>query len=81
MPSLFAFEFLIGLLAAHALAQAPMRLCTSEACDNCPNALTTTGTGYPQCVIYDRDTVLGVDASEYPEELNGVRTIYYDIGQ
>jgi hypothetical protein len=80
MLSLRTADILIGLLAARAVAQAPVSLCTGEACDNCPNALTTAGTGYPQCVIYDRDTVLGAKESEYEPELNGGRMIYYDIG-
>jgi hypothetical protein len=82
MPSLLAVEVLIGLLAIGATAQnAPMSLCTSEACDYCPNSITTAGTGYPACVIYDRDTVLGGKEADYPPEVSGSRMIYYDIGR
>jgi hypothetical protein len=42
--------------------------------------LTTTGTGFPTCVIYDRDTVLGGKEAEYPPKLGDSRMIYYDIG-
>lgn len=57
-----------------------MGLCNTNQCDYCPNSLTTAGTGYPACVIYDRDTVLGGKAADYPDEINGSRMIYYDIG-
>ena len=81
MPSLLVIEILIGLLAVGATAQgAPVKLCNSQACDYCPNSLTTTGTGYPSCVIYDRDTVLGGKEADYPPEVGGSRLIYYDIG-
>jgi len=71
---------LLGLLAMRASAQeAPVKLCNSEACDYCPSSLTTTGTGFPSCVIYDRDTVLGGKVADYPPVLGDSRMIYYDI--
>jgi hypothetical protein len=79
---MFSIQVVMSLLAIGAIAQdAPINLCTSEACDWCPNSLTTTGTGYPACVIYDRDTVLGGKEAEYPPKLGDSRMIYYDIGR
>lgn len=33
--------------------------CKAEGCDDCPSALTSSGPGYPECVIYDSNTVFG----------------------
>jgi len=53
MFSSFSIEVLMGLLAVGAIAQeSPVKLCNSEDCDYCPSSITTTGTGYPSCVIY-----------------------------
>ena len=40
--------------AVHA-SEKPISFCTKGGCeeDNCPVALATAGTGYPNCVIYD----------------------------
>jgi len=82
MPFLLKPQVLIALLAIGAIAQeSPVKLCTSEACDKCPNSLITTGTGFPSCVIYDRDTALGGKfySDMYEPEIGGSRNIYFDI--
>jgi hypothetical protein len=81
MPSIFTTEVvLMGLLAIGAAAQeSPVKLCNGEACDYCPSSLTTTGTGYPSCVIYDRDTVLGGKVGDFDPVKGESRMIYYDI--
>lgn len=58
---------LIGALAAtlgalpHVLADDKhIGFCTDGACtEDCPADLSTPGTGYPSCVIYDSETVFG----------------------
>jgi hypothetical protein len=80
MHCLLALQLWFGLGLVAAQDQSPMSLCTDESCGNCPNALTTDGTGYPECVIYERDTVLGGKEDEYPPVKGNSRTIYYDIG-
>jgi hypothetical protein len=69
---------LVAILATAAQAQV-MGICTGEECDYCPNSLTTAGTGFPECVIYDRDTVLGGKEGDYEGEVSGSRDLYYDI--
>ena len=72
----------LGFLTIGSLAQAPMGLCTGSDCGYCPNSVTTAGTGYPACVVYDRDTVLGGSAGEYEQTENSARKqIYFDIGK
>ncbi|PIA92334.1 hypothetical protein CB0940_09143 [Cercospora beticola] len=72
---------LLALLPIGALGQAPMRLCTDETCENCPNSVTTAGTGYPACVVYDRDTVLGSTAGDYEQVEDSRRNIIFDIAE
>jgi hypothetical protein len=56
-----------------------VRLCTGGSCKSCPSSLTTTGTGFPKCVVYNRETVLGGSAKQFAPERNGKRKIYFDI--
>jgi hypothetical protein len=80
MPSSFTTQALMGLWAIGAIAQeSPVKMCNSENCDYCPSSITTAGTGYPACVIYDRDTVLGGKAGDFDPVVGGTRMIYYDI--
>lgn len=80
MSSLRISSVLVGLLSLSAQAQdSPVRLCNSDACDYCPTSITTTGTGYPACVIYDRDTVLGGKEADYPPVKGDSREIFFDI--
>jgi hypothetical protein len=80
MFSILALQLWFGLGLVATQDQSPISLCTDEAWGNCPNALTTDGTGYPACVVYETDTVLGGKESEYPPMKGNSRTIYYDIG-
>jgi hypothetical protein len=80
MLSILALQLWFGLALVTAQDQSPMSLCTDDTCDNCPNALTTDGTGYPACVVYETATVLGGSESEYPNKTGNSRTIFYDIG-
>ncbi|KAH8898666.1 hypothetical protein GQ53DRAFT_358246 [Thozetella sp. PMI_491] len=36
-----------------------MSWCKDEKCGDCPSGITSAGTGYPQCVVYDTETVFG----------------------
>lgn len=33
--------------------------CPDEDCEDCPTSLATVGTGHPDCVVYDTETVFG----------------------
>lgn len=80
MPSLFSVEAIMALLAVGAIAQdSPVKLCNAETCDYCPSSITTTGTGYPSCVIYDRETVLGGKSGDYSPQTGDHREIFFDI--
>jgi hypothetical protein len=80
MLSSLILQLWFGMGLVTAQDKSPMSLCTDKSCKDCPNALTTDGTGYPKCVIYDRDTVLGGKEDEYPPIEGNSRTIYYEIG-
>lgn len=73
-------SILTGLLAAGALADDQVGLCTGNDCGYCPNKLTTTGKGYPTCVVYDRDTTLGGHKDDY-ELHSDTRYVWFDIGK
>jgi hypothetical protein len=80
MPSIYTTQFLMGLMAIGTVAQeSPIKLCNGKSCKYCPSSLTTTGTGYPSCVVYDRDTVLGGKVGDYAPIEGESRMIYYDI--
>jgi hypothetical protein len=77
MPSYFTIHTLTGLLTIGAIAQeSPMKMCNSEKCDYSPSSITTAGTGYPACVVYDRDTVLGGKAGDFDPVVGGTRMFY-----
>ena len=40
-----------------AVAQDPFYMCTDTKCEACPSAISSTGTGYPDCVIYNSEDV------------------------
>ncbi|KAI8260163.1 hypothetical protein K4K53_002436 [Colletotrichum sp. SAR 10_77] len=44
--------------AALATAQ-DVSWCKSEGCNDCPSSIASSGPGYPECVIYDTNTVFG----------------------
>lgn len=80
MPSFFSIDVLLSLLAIGAIAQdSPVKLCNSVNCDYCPSSITTQGTGYPACVVYDRDTVLGGKSADFPPRTGDFRKIWFDI--
>lgn len=49
-----AFSTLLQLTAGQAVSW-----CKEEGCDDCPSSLTSSGPGYPECVVYDSKTVFG----------------------
>jgi hypothetical protein len=81
MPSrsLIAASAALSLLLARAAAQTgAIGVCNSGTCDYCPNSLVQQGTGYPACVIYNRDDVLGAKKDDYP--VNGaIYNLFFDI--
>ena len=44
-------------LASVSVAQDPFYMCTESTCQNCPSSVASTGTGYPNCVIYNSEDV------------------------
>ena len=38
-------------VASIAVAQDPFYMCTDDKCESCPSAVSSTGTGYPDCVL------------------------------
>jgi hypothetical protein len=54
-------------IAFVAVAQDPFYMCTDNKCETCPSAISSTGTGYPNCVIYNSEDVFanqGYEGSE-----------------
>jgi hypothetical protein len=44
-------------VASIVVAQDPFYICTESKCETCPSAISSTGTGYPDCVIYNSEDV------------------------
>lgn len=44
-------------LASVAIAQDPFYMCTENTCQDCPSSVASTGTGYPNCVVYNSQDV------------------------
>jgi hypothetical protein len=44
-------------VASIVVAQDPFCMCTESKCETCPSAISSTGTGYPDCVIYNSEDV------------------------
>lgn len=51
--------FALSALSAAFAQAADVTWCKDEDCSDCPSGITTSGPGYPECVIYDSDTVFG----------------------
>lgn len=68
-----------GYIASQVIAQSgDIGLCTSEGCGDCPNTLLQQGNGYPACVIYNRDDILGDYREQYNIE-SQLADIYFNI--
>ena len=48
---------LFCVVACFVVAQDPFYMCTDNKCESCPSAISSTGTGYPNCVIYSSEDV------------------------
>ncbi|THY95088.1 hypothetical protein D6C92_04571 [Aureobasidium pullulans] len=73
---IIAIMALIGVVNAQ---YPPFSLCTAGGCDDCPQTVTSGGTGYPQCVVYDSATVFASGNLAAAE--TGGYTIFFDIAQ
>ncbi|KFY35978.1 hypothetical protein V494_05431 [Pseudogymnoascus sp. VKM F-4513 (FW-928)] len=60
------FVLASAFIAASHLAAA-LKWCKDGKCSDCPSALTSSGPGYPDCVIYDSKTVFGGQGFEEGE--------------
>jgi hypothetical protein len=47
----------LSSVASIVVAQDPFYMCTESKCETCPLAISSTGTGYPDCVIYNSEDV------------------------
>lgn len=62
----YRWSLLAGIVSAVA-AQDPFYMCTENTCENCPSSVASTGTGYPDCAIYNSEDVFanqGYNGSE-----------------
>ncbi|KAK4040839.1 hypothetical protein C8A01DRAFT_35114 [Parachaetomium inaequale] len=68
----------VGMGVALPLVHADVyKMCKDNKCQDCPVGLTNAGTGYPNCVTYDSDTVFF--NSDYPGSGGGGWRPYFDI--
>lgn len=60
--SIMSFKYLLHALAVgHVTAQGLFSMCTENQCNDCPVGVSSAGTGYPACVVYDSDAVFTSD--------------------
>lgn len=58
---------IIAGLTSVAVAKDPFYMCTDNKCEQCPSSVASSGTGYPDCVIYNSEDVFahqGFNGSE-----------------
>ncbi|KAF2443134.1 hypothetical protein P171DRAFT_455988 [Karstenula rhodostoma CBS 690.94] len=71
------YIIILSGIAAIAMAQDPFYMCTESKCEHCPSSVASTGTGYPNCVVYNAEDVFanqGYNGSE-----GGGYTVYFDV--
>ncbi|KAF1967455.1 hypothetical protein BU23DRAFT_592632 [Bimuria novae-zelandiae CBS 107.79] len=76
IPSTYYFANLSVLISV-ATAQDPFYMCIDNKCEDCPSSVASTGTGYPNCVIYNVDDVFGNQGYE-PNESGGY-SVFFDV--
>jgi hypothetical protein len=57
----------LSALASAVVAQDPFYMCTDTKCESCPSSVSSSGTGYPDCVVYNSEDVFanqGYEGSE-----------------
>lgn len=80
--TMFTELIIISLAAFSKAAESAFDMCTAGTCEDCPVSLTSAGTGYPNCVIYNSADIfssdLGFTASDggYVIAIAYIRTIY-----
>ncbi|KAL6716775.1 hypothetical protein ACLMJK_004687 [Lecanora helva] len=79
--ALSAFVAIIPTVFAGIGHKPPMAFCKEGTCsdddDGCPAQITTAGSGYPACAIYDTDTVL--DVGDYDAAEGGGYSVFLDV--
>lgn len=48
-----------SVLVTHVAAQDPFTFCKDDTCGDCPVSVTSIGTGFPDCAIYNSKDVFG----------------------
>ncbi|KAJ4293570.1 hypothetical protein N0V90_008853 [Kalmusia sp. IMI 367209] len=76
MPSTYYLSLLAGL-ASVAVAQDPFYMCTDNKCEDCPSSIASSGTGFPNCVIYNSQDVFAQQGYEGTD--GGGYTVYFDV--
>jgi hypothetical protein len=58
---IFASSILLASVSSlvGVFAQDPFKFCKDDGCGDCPVAVTSIGTGYPDCAIYNSADVFG----------------------
>jgi len=64
-------------VASIVVAQDPFYMCTDDKCESCPSAVSSTGTGYPDCVVYNSEDVFANQGYEGSE--GGGYAVYFDV--
>ncbi|CAA9960579.1 hypothetical protein PTMSG1_03980 [Pyrenophora teres f. maculata] len=67
----------LSCIASIAVAQDPFYMCTDKVCQNCPSAVSTTGTGFPDCVIYSSQDVFANQG--YSGNEGGGFAVFFDV--
>ncbi|KAI7088224.1 hypothetical protein KC356_g3517 [Hortaea werneckii] len=79
MASHLAFvTFAAAYMLRPAFAKDPFTFCTEASCSDCPISVTSAGTGYPACVVYNTDDIF-TPGSGWPTATGGGWAPYIDI--
>ncbi|KAF2759132.1 hypothetical protein EJ05DRAFT_485200 [Pseudovirgaria hyperparasitica] len=77
MPSRISVSVLIAALASSVAAQDPFYMCTENTCEQCPSAVASAGTGYPECVVYNSEDVFANQGYQGTE--GGGYSVFFDV--
>jgi len=69
ISSLTSWLALSALVLLGSAQDAPFSLCTDGLCQDCPQSVTSGGTGYPACVVYNSDDVFA--SGDFPAAEGG----------
>ena len=73
LKSTLAATVLAGAFGGVFGADEPFSFCKDNTCGDCPVSVTSAGTGYPKCVVYNSDDIFanqgfdGTDGGSVPQ--------------